>query len=180
MNHQISWDYGVVAEKRVPLCLSMEAASARAEEAAEILSSSAYNFIKNRKRLSTNSCQQEAAGYVGITDFTNTYFTERQKHNPPPLPFPRVSAPFTSVITGYIRLVTLHSTVARLRDGSPSPATMDSVGESRTTPPDAWLPHGLHSGRALWFGGWRLFPAVGFFPSYAPLTNPFSTAEAEV
>lgn len=127
------------------------------------------HVYKNRKKTSINSRQQKAAGYVVIIDFRNTRFTER----PPPTPPTPQSLCSLHQPQHYIWLVTLHSTVDRLRGGSLSPA------EISPTPPDAWLPHGLHSGRALWLWGLKLLAAAaGFFPSYAPLTDPLSAAEA--
>ncbi|KAG7241371.1 hypothetical protein INR49_025571, partial [Caranx melampygus] len=52
---------------------------------------------------------------------------------------------------------------------------------SGPAPPDTWLPHGLHSGLALWLWGLRfVLPATGLFPSYVPLISPFNTAGADI
>lgn len=53
--------------------------------------------------------------------------------------------------------------------------TVRGVFEASRTPPDAWLPHGLHSPLALWLLG---LPPADLFPSYAPFTSPFSIGDA--
>lgn len=84
--------------------------------------------------------------------------------------------------SGHIWFMTEHSPADRLTGDWPMFAACDSVNvlkECGPTPPDTWLPHGLHSGLAR-LGLRPTLPTGGLLQSYGPLTLPFCKAGAEV